>query len=89
MAVQTPTPADTDRMERQRAKIEADLEFWRGHYEELAQEYPEQFISVHADRVVASDTDLPRLWKKLEALGYGAGETAIEFMTEQPRFVLL
>ena len=89
MAIQAPTADDLQRTERQRAKIEADLAFWRDHYAELAKLYPEQFISVANGRVVASDSDLYRLWKTLEKLGFRSGETAIEFMTEQPRFVLL
>ena len=84
-----PDGGGLERLERQRAKIEADLEFWGEHYDEFARQYPEQFISVYEGRVVAADSDLSRLWSRLDQLGYKPGETSIEFMTKQPRFILL
>ncbi len=64
--------------------------FWEKHHDELVRDYPEMFVAVKDDEVVASNADLALLVYALRDLGFDARhDVAIEFITAKARSLLL
>ena len=68
----------------------AELEdaFWREHYGQYLEQYPDQFVAVSEGEVVATDSDLQQLMRILEAKRLDARRVWVRFMTTDPRRVM-
>lgn len=65
-------------------------QWWEAHYDALLADYPEQFVAVQGDAVVASNPDLALLVYELRDLGLSPREdVAIEFITASKGDLLL
>lgn len=71
------------------SSLERRREFWERHYQELAEQHPEQFVAVLDGAPVASAPSLAGVVDRLSEIGIDPQETYIEFMTLNPRPRLL
>ena len=62
--------------------------FWREHYRQFLDQYPEQFVAVHNGQVVATDSDLRQLIRILEKKRLDRRQVWVRFMTADPRRVM-
>jgi hypothetical protein len=68
-------------LEESREALEAaerEQDFWRDHYGELLQQFPDHFVAVREGAVVATNPDLQQLLESLKHQG-------IEFLATDPR----
>lgn len=64
--------------------------FWDHHYDELLAQYPEQFVAVKDEKVVAADADLARLVYKLRDLNLDPRtDVAIEYISSESSKLIL
>jgi hypothetical protein len=64
--------------------------WWRQHHSELVVRYPEQFVAVKDDDVVAADRDLRELARKVERLGLSVGtDVFVSFVAPRDRRLVL
>jgi hypothetical protein len=73
--------------ETQEALVAADLEqdFWRDHYGELLQQYPDHFVAVQGGAVVATNPDLQQLLASLKHQGIEPTAVWVRFLASDPR----
>jgi hypothetical protein len=63
-------------------KAEAVQRYWNDHYRDLLEEYPEEFVAMQDERVVASHSSLPALIDILHQHGIDvARDVSIRFIT--------
>jgi len=71
-------------------EAESIQRFWEVHYDDLLKRYPEQFVAVRDDKVVAANPDLALLIYHLRDMGLDArADVAIEFVTARAKSLLL
>lgn len=64
--------------------------FWQAHHDEFFARYPEQYVAVAGEEVVAAHPDLPVLLEELARLGLRpSGDVMIEFVTNEASRLLL
>lgn len=63
--------------------------YWRTHRRELAQQYPDQFVAIHDESVVAAASDLQKLVIALRASGLKPTDVWLRFLAVTPRTLLL
>lgn len=66
-------------------EAEREQGFWRDHYSELLQRYPDQFVAVRNGAVVATNPDLQRLLESLEHQGIEPTAVWVRFLATDPR----
>ena len=66
-----------------------ELAFWRDHYQEFIEKYPDQFVAVYNGEVVAANPDLFGLVAELEKLGLKPRQVWSEFIEATPRTLIL
>ncbi len=66
-------------------EAERELRFWRDHYGELLHQYPDQFVAVQDDTVVATNPDLDQLLDSLEHQGIEPTKVWVRFLATDPR----
>ena len=76
------------RMERKR-RSDATLQFILDHTEEWREEYPNHWIAVYGDKVVAAESSRKRLVNAVLGLGLDFSQVQTRFITEEARFFLL
>jgi hypothetical protein len=69
---------------RARSNAEAAERFWEAHYQELLKLYPEQFVAVHDDAVIAVSAALDDLTQKLDLKGVDPSDLWVRFITREP-----
>ena len=69
--------------------FEANLRHLRENYAELMKEYPDQWIAVHEQRVVASDSTIAGLFDKVDQMGIRRGDVVGEFLATNPKPLIL
>ena len=77
------------RPEESLARFQQDVDYYESCYEELLQQYPEQWIAIYKQRVVGNDTDLDRLLKRLNQAGVPIEKALIEHVTAQDEVFIL
>ena len=75
--------------ERALLSFEANHRYLREYHAELLKEYPDQWVAVHDQEVVASDSKIEGLFKKVDQLGIHRGEVAGKFMNTHPKPMIL
>ena len=63
-------------------RFHRNVEYFRAHHDQLLEQYPEQWVAVLDERVVAADSDYERLLKFLKANGVPLGKVYIQRATE-------
>ena len=64
---------------------DAEQNFWRDHYGELLQQYPDQFVAVREGLVVARNPDLQQLFQSLKHQGIEPTQVWVRFLATDPR----
>jgi hypothetical protein len=64
---------------------EQEQAFWRDHYTELLQQYPDHFVAVRGGAVVATNPDLQLLLKSLKHQGIEPTAVWVRFLATDPR----
>ena len=80
--------ANTPGLEEAREALEAaerEQAFWRDHYGELLQQYPDQFVAVRDGVVVATNPDLQRLLERLAHQKMEPTAVWVRFLATDPR----
>jgi hypothetical protein len=70
------------------AAAEREDAFWREHYAQILEQYPEQFVAVQNGMVVAADSDLQQLLRILEKKRVDRRQVWVRFMTADARRVM-
>ena len=70
-------------------KFTKDGQFLDVHYEELLEEYPEQWVAVFDEKVVGAGPDFDRLLDDLQARGLPLGRIVIEKVTAEEEVWIL
>lgn len=70
-------------------RFQRDIDFYESHYEELLQQFPEQWIAIYKQRVVGNDTDLDQLLQRLRQEGIPIEKALIEHVTAQEEVFIL
>jgi hypothetical protein len=68
---------------------EREQDFWRHHYAELLQQYPDQFVAVRDGAVVAANPDLRLLLESLKHQGIEPTAVWVRFLATDPRRLML
>jgi hypothetical protein len=75
----------TAEMSRKMAEAKAELRYWADNYQRFYAEYPEEFVAVRDDEVVAHDPDFWQLIEDLEGLGLAIrDDVIINFISAVP-----
>ncbi len=83
-------PPTLDRPQPGVEEARAIHEFWAEHIEAFREKYPDRFVAVRDDKVVADNADLVMLVYRLRDLGLDARtDVAIEFISAGPANLLL
>ena len=80
--------ANTPSLEEAREALEAadhEQDFWRDHYGELLQQYPDQFVAVREGAVVATNPDLQHLLESLKHQDLESTAVWVRFLATDPR----
>jgi len=81
--------ADTTNLAEAFQRAQEESAFWDEHYHEFAQKYPNQFVAIHNNQVVATAPTLGDIVKHLRALGYPIHSTSIRYIpTADQQFIL-
>lgn len=75
--------------QRARAAAEAEDAYWREHYGEYLEQYPDQFVAVVGGRVVAATPDLRHLVGILEGKGLDVRDAWVRYIAATPRYLAL
>ena len=78
-----------ERPEESLARFQQDVDYYEFHYEELLQQYPEQWVAILNQTVVGSDTDLDRLLSRLNSEGIPIEKALIEHVTAEEEVLIL
>ena len=68
---------------------EAEQSFWREHYGELLEQYPDQFVAVREGAVIAANPDLHQLLQSLKRQGIEPTSVWLRFLATDPRRLML
>jgi hypothetical protein len=80
--------ANIPSLEGTREALEAaehEQDFWRDHYSELLQQYPDHFVAVREGTVVATNPDLQQLLDTLKHQGIDPTAVWVRFLATDPR----
>lgn len=71
------------------ARFQQDVNYFESCYEELLQQFPEQWVAILNQAVVGSDTDLDRLLSRLNSEGIPIEKALIEHVTAEEEVLIL
>lgn len=80
---------DEESFQNSLRRAKEEQAFWDAHRARFMQEYPDEFVAVLDDTVLAHDEDLMSLVRKLKALGHELHDVYVEFMRTARRPLLL
>ena len=69
--------------------FEANHRYLRENYADLLKEYPEQWIAVHEQRVVANAPSMAKIFTTINQLGIDRHFTVVEFLNTDSRPLIL
>lgn len=85
-AADVPSLAD---LEEAWAEAQIQDAFWREHQHELLAKYPDQFVAMRRDKIVASSPKLQTVLEQLEQRGIDRADVRIRFVSLDPRRYML
>ena len=71
------------------ARFQRDVDYYESRYEELLQQYPEQWVAILNQAVVGSDPHLDRLLSRLSLEGIPIEKALIEHVTAEEEILIL
>lgn len=71
------------------ARFKKDTAYLDAHYEELLEQYPEQWVAIYNQQVVGTGPDFEQLLKNLKAQGFPVGQLLVEHLTRQEEVLIL
>ncbi len=86
--VTTARTAATEELKQAFFKAAAQEEFWRVHWEEFRQTYPDLFVVIQQGEVIEVGPDLVQLVGRLTARGIVPGECWIRYVIDQSITIL-
>jgi Family of unknown function (DUF5678) len=89
IVVMATTPPNLDNAREAWERAEAQETFWRDHYREFLEEYPNEFVAVIDGAVVATDSDLQHLLWILEKKGVSRQGAWVRFIATDPSPVIV
>ena len=92
--VPVPPEFDTGQMAEQLSALERAVREFADHYDELLEQYPDQWVAgddgpVHAGRTVLSNADFEELCREIDNRQLPLGQAYIRFMAKEPRAWIL
>ncbi len=78
-----------EEVEEELERAAAATAFWRDHYAELLERYPDQFVAVREGDVVATNPNLEGLLESLKRLGIEPTSVWVRFLATDPRRLML
>ncbi len=79
----------SENQQKSLARFQQDVDYYESRYEELLQQYPEQWVAILNRTVVGSDTNLDRLLSRLDAEGIPIEKALIEHVTAEEDVLIL
>lgn len=79
-----PVIADEERLKRDLEEFNRNVRFLISNYEMLLDQYPDQWIALYHEKVVATDITLEDLLVKLDELGIRRKGQITEFLSTSP-----
>ena len=70
-------------------RAEREQRFWREHYQEYLERYPDQFVAVHDGRVIATSRHLRELVALVRGQGLKPTDVWVRFLAKTPRRILV
>lgn len=70
-------------------RFQRDIDYYQTHYEELLEQYPEQWVAIFNQRVVGADPDARKLFNDLKGRGIPLGQTLTEYVTSKDELWIL
>jgi hypothetical protein len=77
-------PLDSAEARAARAAAEAEQAWWAAHYAAYLAQYPEQFVAVRDNKVVAAHADLQHLLAALGRQHIAPADVWVRFVTADP-----
>ena len=71
------------------ARFQQDVDYFESRYEELLQQFPEQWVAILNRTVVGNDTNLDRLLSRLDSEGIPIEKALIEHVTAEEDVLIL
>ena len=91
--IPVPPEFDTGQMAEQLSALERAVREFADHYDELLEQYPDQWVAVmmdpHAGRTVLSNADFEELCREIDNRQLPLGQAYIRFMAKEPRAWIL
>ena len=66
-----------------------DVEYLNAHYEEILAQYPDMWVGITGDGVVASSYDSFDLMAQLKAMGPAGADALTQYMDTEPKCLIL
>ncbi len=70
-------------------RFKRDTAYYEAHYEELLEQYSEQWVAIYNQQVVGASPDFDQLLDDLEARGVPPGKGLIEYLTRKEEIWIL
>jgi hypothetical protein len=81
--------ADVQQKEADLRRFHQDVENYETNREDLLDEYPEQWVAIFREQVVAADPDYDRLLDQVEEKGIRVGKVFIQQVTAKDELLIL
>jgi hypothetical protein len=80
------TPKET---QAELARFHNDVMYFDAHRDELLKEYPEHYIAIFNEQIVAVDRDYERLLEQVAAKGISLGQVFVDHATNEDYVLIL
>lgn len=70
-------------------RFQRDVDYYQAHYEELLEQYPEQWVAIFQEKVVGASPDLEDLLNDLKQHGVPVESVLTEYLTHKDEIWLL
>ncbi len=75
--------------QKQLERFKRDRQYYEAHRVELLEHYPDQWVTIYNEQVVAASPDLHELILKKKAKGVPAGQGLVEYVTTKDDVFIL
>ncbi len=79
-----PAIGDPKEFLRRQVSFKTSCDFYRTHYRELLQTYPDEWVAIHDGEVSAHAGELVELLAEVDALGVPRSDTLFEVLETNP-----
>ncbi len=70
-------------------RFKRDTQYYEVHWDELLERYPEQWVSIFNEQVVAASPNLDEVLSQKKAKGVPAGHGLVEYVTTKEDVLIL